>query len=268
MRTNNPVERKSLQEQSRRQMLEDEDLKIPLYADDLFNEEVRKREYIEHRQAEIKKNEELRQIREQEKAEEKSKLIPFTQINGYLLSICAIMVVLGVTSIFLFSLPNIIYSIIGIISTIYIGRRITFKSENFDEVANVLLWNITQTLNDFIEHKINYEIKESYEDIIAKATICMMGSLLFLNSNSIIYGLSLLALILGMLMAIAYRDTDAITCNLQKLIISAIIGLFLKTIISYVFFKVFAVDFFNVVLVNVFVILNMLEGIKIEEPQD
>lgn len=266
MRRNNPVERRSLQEQSRRQMMEDEDLKVPLYAEDRFKEEVKKREHLEQIEIKNKKNEELMKIKKQEREEYKNKLIPFIEINGYLLSICAIMLMLGVTSVFMLSFYNVIYSIIGIISTIYIGRRIRPISESLDETTNILIWNISQTLNDFVEYKINYDIKASYEGVVAKSTICLMGSLLFLNSNNIIYGLSLLALIMGILMSIAYRDIETITCVLNKLLVCAIVGLFIKAIFSYFVLSIFTIDFFNVVLINLFVILNMLKDIEIKEP--
>lgn len=264
----NPVERKSLQEQSRRRMMEHEDLNVPLYSDNVFTDEIKRREQKERIEREHEEYQELKKQKAQERKEEQSKLLKINEINGYLLSICAIMLILGVTSVFVGSFLNAIYSIIGIISTIYIGRRLKFKLENFDEVANIVLWNITQTLNDFIEYKVDYDIKGSYENIIKKSSIAMLISLLFLNSNNVIYGLSLLALIVGFLMAIAFRDFNIITSNLNKLIICAIIGIFLKAIISFFIFKVFTIDFFNVVLVNVFMIINMLNGIELEEPTE
>ena len=262
----NPVERKSLQEQSRRRLMENEGLNIPLYADNVFTDEIKRREQKMQIEKENEEYQRLKEKEKQERKEEKNKLLKFSEINGYLLALCAVMIILLVTSIFVGSFLNTIYSIIAIISTIYIGRRLTFKIENFDEVGNILLWNITQTLNDFIEYKIDYDIKGSYEGIIKKASVVMLFSLLFLNSNSIIYGLSLLILIVGFIMAIAFRDFNTITSKLNKLIICAIIGVFIKAVISFFVFKVFTIDFFNVVLVNVFLIINLLNGIELEEP--
>lgn len=268
MRYSNPVETKSLQEQSRQQHLFDEGINVPLYADDLFKDEIKKRE---HKEQIERQNEEYNRIKEEQKREKqeyKNQLLKFNELNGYTLSTCAIMLVLGVTSIVMTSFVNAIYSFITIFISLYIGKRLTFNIDKFDEVLNVLFWNITQTLNDFIEHKIVYDIQGSYKSIVKKATFFMMISLLFLSSNSVIYGFSLFALILGFLMSLAYRDFNTVTTSLNKLILFAIIGVFIKTIISFIILKVFTIDFFNIVLVNIFLIINMLKDIELEEPLD
>lgn len=268
MKYKNPLEKKSLQEKSRQQHLFDEGINVPLYADDLFKEELRQRQFREEIERNNEEYQRLKEEERKEKQEYKSKLLKFHQLNGHTLSTCAILLILAITSLAMESYLNAIYSIIGIFVSIYIGKRLTFNIDKFDDVLNVLLWNITQTLNDFIEHKIDYEIKESYEGIISKATLFMSVSLLLFNSNSIVYGFSLLALILGFLMALAYRDLNSITISLNRLILFAIIGIFIKTIISYFIFKVFTIDFFNIVLVNIFLIINMLKDIELQEPLD
>lgn len=264
MKHSNPVERKTLKEMGVNR-LKDDGLNIPLYANDVFNEEIKRMEYKNQKEKEYEEYQKMKEQKEKEKREERNKLIKINEMNQYLLSICAIMIILGITSICLGSFLNAIYSVIGILSTLYIGRRLKF---NFDEVSNILLWNITQTLNDIIEYKIPYDIKGSYKNIVNKASFIMMISLLFLNSNNIIYGLSLFILILGFLMSLSFRDFKVITSKLNKLIICSIIGLFFKTILSFFILKVFTIDFFNVVLVNIFTMINLLKDIELEEPKE
>lgn len=266
MKSEKLIEKKSLQEQKQKKIMNCEDLDIPLYADDKFNEEIKLRTNEEKKKLQNEKSKENKELKAVEKAEKNKRLIPLFNINGYLLSTCAVMIILGVTSFFMNNLLNAMYSLIAMLITIYIGRRLTFKAKDIDEIGNVLIWNITQTLNDFIEYKLNYDIKESYRKIIKISSVSSILSLLLLNSNNIIYGMSLVLLTIGYLMAIAYRDFSSITCNLNKLIICSLIGIFIKTILSYFILHIFTIDFFNVIAIDMFVIIKLLEGINIEEP--
>lgn len=265
---NQITENSSLKEQRKVQLFKTGDMNVPLYSDDKFNKEIKLVEEKREIEEQIEKHKEQRYLNLKEKEEYKKNLIPFMNINGYLLSVCSISLILGITSISQLNIKCFIYSIFSIFVTIWVGRRLTFNKDKYDNLFNVLLWNITQSLSDFIEYKISYDLKSNYVKFIKKCSICASISLLFLNSNNIFFGLSLILLLIGYLVSFAYRDFDSILNTLNKLIMFALIGLFLKTFLSFFICDFFIIDFSNILVINILTVISLIKYLKLEEPID
>ncbi|HBF3307023.1 TPA: hypothetical protein KOB88_001938 [Clostridioides difficile] len=217
---------------------------------------------IRNRDEKIKKE---KYIKDQEEELLEEKLIPFTQIDSNLLLCCGLLIISIITSFIVAKWELFIYSVICIFLTIYVGRRLKFREKN-DEVTNVVIWNLSQSINDFIEYKIkNYDLLGDYKNLLLKTSIVLAICLLFIV-NSAICLIPTLFFILLFFISFAKREVETINLFIKILIVVSAIGFMLKSITIIVFTGIFDVDLFNIIAVNIFAVVQFLcKNIEIEE---
>lgn len=249
----NPNDKKDKKENS---------IHIPLYNDDEFNKELEKqKKSIEEKQLK-EAQEEARKLKE----EAKNKLIPLSEINQFLLLASSFSLILMGVAIFDLKLSYIVSGIISIIVCIYIGRRLKI---NYDETLNVLLWNVTQTLKDFIEYKIPFDLYTDNSSRVKQMSILFTFIVATTNSNNILYGFGFIFILITYLISFSYRDTDTISFYSNKVVIGALFGLIFKTIVDTAFNSTLTIDFMNIIVVLIFVVIEYLTSIcQIYEPEE
>lgn len=249
-------------------ILNNEELNIPAFNDELINREIKQQEIIEEQKINAETYKEEKILEEEEKKEYKKTLIPFMNINGYLLIGCVLCIALGITSIVNLKIIPTIYAVISIIFTLFIGRRLRFKEPDCP-LLNLLLWNLSQSINDFFKHKIEYEVISNLDKAISITGYTLLASVMVLNSNCLFYGISLLGFIVVFIMCMAVREFNEFNIFTKKIMVGCLFGLVFKTIFETFIFGAFTVDFFNIVVLNLMAILNLFaEKITITEPEE
>lgn len=235
---------------------------IPAYNDTEIIRKMEKTEREKMRVLEAENNEKKRL----EKLEYKKSLNKFSEINDYLLFIIGLSVIGIIASLMFLKINYVIYCGLSCYLAYFIGKRLK-PIEDEDNVLQILLWNLSENINDFFEHKIKYDMKSDYINDVAKySTIFAIISALF-NSNTILYPISLAFLILSFIVAFACKDIDVIL-EKKNLILGGLIGGFLvKGVIHSIIRGVLVIDLFNVALAIGFIILfHFLENVSLEEP--
>lgn len=235
---------------------------IPMYNDEKINKEMQKRKKQED-------NERRKKEEERKKAEKKALKMSRFHITEIpiimILSICFMIAIIGV-SIYEKQYLNVIYSIIGIVSTVYIGKRLRFT---FDETLNVLIWNITQTIRDFIDYRLKLDFFSGSEKRVQSLSVIFSIAILFLNSNNILYGLFMAIVIITYIISFANREFDTLTHNANTITLFAFFGLIVKTIFYSLYYKMLYVDFMNIILIVLFTLIaHYTKNLPIYEPEE
>lgn len=237
---------------------------IPAYNDNAIMEKIEKTEKEKEKAIEIKEHEK----RKLEKIEYNKSLNKFSEINDCLLLIIGLSIVGLIASLIFLKLNYVIYCAISCYLAYFIGKRLK-PIEDENNVLQILLWNLSENINDFFEYKIKFDMKSDYINDVAKySTIFAIISGLF-NSNTILYPISLLMLLLSFIVAFACKDIEVIL-EKKNLILGALIGGFLiKGFIHSMIRGVLVLDLFNLALAIGFIILfHFLEYADLTEPLD
>lgn len=218
---------------------------------------------IRNRDEKIKKE---KYIKNQEEEMLEEKFIPFTQIDANLLLCCGLLIISIITSFIVAKWELFIYSVICIFLTIYIGRRLKFRKKN-DEVTNVVIWNLSQSINDFIEYKIkNYDLLGDYKNLLLKTSIVLAICLLFVV-NSAICLIPTLFFILLFFISFANKNFCEIRKYIKWLIVTGFLGFVLKIIFAITVTNNLSIDLFNIININIFTIIQLIiDNIEIKEP--
>lgn len=240
------------------------DNNIPAYND---NEIIKKMEKTERERMRVIEAENIEKKR-LEKIEYKKSLNKFSEINDSLLLIMGLSLVGIIASLMFLKFNYVIYCAISCYLAYFVGKRLK-PIEDENNILQTLLWNLSESINDFFEYKIKFDMKADYIDDVAKySTIFAIISGLF-NSNTIVYPLSLLILLLSFIVAFACKDVETIL-EKKGLILGALIGGFLvKGCIHSLIRGVLVLDLFNLALAIGFISLfHLLEYVDLTEPLD
>ena len=222
---------------------------ILLYNDDKVMNDIYNREAKRKREKEYKEK-----LKEKEEEKERKKLLtPISKISNLLLINCSLLIISIGLSLVCMKFNYVLYSIITIFLSIFIGKRLQI---NYDELFNVLLWNISQSIKDFIEFKIPYDLAENNDFKLFK-TSCIFSILsIILNSTNVIYIISFAIVLLMFIVSLGYRNIEDIRKNSKLISIALLIGFVLKTVLYTIFTKTLTIDYMNSLLLNVFVAIN------------
>lgn len=211
------------------------------------NIEARKKKELYEKEQEKKAQLKLEKQKEKEKRYKIEELPIFMILN-----VCFLISIIGLS--FSKRPIYILYSIISIFFIIYIGKRTKYE---FDNTLNILLWNITKSLNDFVKYKV--KINNSFENnqkVLKISSILLGVSLLFISSTNIIYGLSLFFMIGILLVTFANKDFELISSTTNIICILAFIGLIIKSIMYSIISGQLQVDFMNIIVSMLFSSIN------------
>lgn len=218
---------------------------MSFYSDEKIkkNIEKRRREEAYKKEQERKEKEKLEKLKIKE-SRYKVEEIPLPMV----LSICFLISIMGIS--FKSNLLYVLYSIIGIVVTIFVGKRTKYK---FDNTLNILLWNISIAINDFIKFKL--KIDNSYETnkkTLNMYSIFFIICLLLLNSTNILYGISFILIIFIILLTIGNKNFDLISEVSYKIALFSFVGLITKTILYSIIYQSLNIDFMNIIMVDLF----------------
>ena len=124
-------------------------------------------------------------------------------------------------------------------------------------MTNTLLWNLSQSLYDFIDLKIPFEVFSNKNKWLDMYTV--FGTILYIccNSSNILYGLVTIMIIISYLVSFAMKDIENIHSRVRFICIGLFIGVFVKSIITYTVSGIMTFDAMNVVLLNIFTIIKI-----------
>lgn len=237
---------------------------IPAYNDNSIVGKIEKSEKERERADELKEA----QKRKLEKIEYKKSLNKFSEINDSLLLIMGLSIVGIIASLMFLKFNYVIYCAISCYLAYFVGKRLK-PIEDENNILQILLWNLSENINDFFEYKIKFDMKADYVNDVAKyTTIFAIISGLF-NSNTILYPIALLMLLLSFIVSFACKDVEIIL-EKKNLILGALIGGFLvKGLIHSMIRGVLVLDLFNLALAIGFIALfHFLEYVDLTEPLD
>lgn len=232
----------------------------------------RKRNIDGYGEEEIREN--LQKIKQQQKAEEekkrreeeKARRVPFLQFNKLILASYVLLVLGMIVSVAFGEYLYVPYCIITILMSIFINRRLKFNDINM-ELINVLLWNLTNSMKDFIRYQISQKLLDKYKENTTKVFIVFMVLLVLFQSNNIVFIIGLMAMISQLLVCFANQDLEFIHEKITYLIIMTVLGFFVKIFIPLFFTRTFYLDFGFLVLLNLLVALDFFtKNIQIHKP--
>ena len=237
---------------------------VPAYNDGYIQSK------IEHTE-ELKEKERLKEEAKEKKrlkSEYKKSLNKFSEIDDFLLLTIGLSVLAFIASIFFFKFNYAIYCAITCYLAYFVGKRLKPITDE-KGVLHILIWNLSNSIEDFFKYKINYDMLSSYEDDISKYTIIFVVIVGLFNSNTILYPIAIILILLTFLTAFASKDVEVIL-EKKSIILGALIGGFvLKAFIHSFIRGVLVLDLFNLALAITFACLfNFLEYIDMSEPKD
>ena len=233
---------------------------IPLYNDEKINREIEQRKRVEENE---KRKKEAEKLKEEKRALKLSRFhiseIPTTM----LLCIYFMIATIGI-SIYMGKYQYVLFSVIGIPATIYTGKRLRFT---FDDALNVLVWNMTYVINEFINYKIRFDLYTGNGKRIKTLSVILAIIVATLSSNTIFFGLLFVITILFYLVSFADRDLASISNASNIVVIGGVIGLVSKTLLYTFLTKNLYIDFMNIIIICVFTaISHYTKNLPITEP--
>lgn len=178
------------------------------------------------------------------------------QIDKLLLFTFIYCIIFFFISLSQFSFAVSISCLISTIFTILVGKS-SFKKNEERKLTNTLLWNLSQSLYDFIDIKIPFEVFSNKQKWLDMYTV--FGVIIYscCSSNNILYGLITAMIFISYLVSFSMKDLESVYSHVKILTIALFIGIILKSIISYLYIGIVSFDAMNVFLLNIFTIIKI-----------
>lgn len=153
-------------------------------------------------------------------------------------------------------ITDALFTFVSGIATLILGQNLRVGNSK-PKLTNTILYNLSKSIKDFIDYKIPYEIFENEKTWMDMYTVLGMFVFLFIPSDNIFYALCVLMIFLVFIIAFANKDIDSIYSHSKLLIPICFIGVIVKVIIQYIYMGVIDIDMANIVLINIFSIINV-----------
>ena len=226
-----------------------------------FNDLQVQRAVREQKQKELaekvaKEEEEKKQERAEEIEDFKNTSLRLSQINKFLLISIIYCIVFTIISLLNGLFLTGISCIICAIFTLFIGK-VSYQKNEDRKLTNTLLWNLSQSLFDFIDLKIPYDVFPNKDRLLA--TFTFFGILVYtiFPSSNVFYGITTAMIIVSYLVSFAMKDVESIHRFVKPMITALFIGLFTKPILYYVLIGTLEFDAMNMILLNIFTIIRI-----------
>lgn len=175
--------------------------------------------------------------------------------------------ILSVVALFHGFMSEAIFVFISGIATLILGQNLRIGNTQ-PKLTNTILYNLSKSIKDFIDYKIPYEIFDNEKTWMDMYTVLGMIVFLFIPSKNIFYALCVLMLFLVFIIAFANNDIESIYSHTKLLVPICFIGVIVKVITQYLYMGVIDVDMANIVLINLFAIINVFtKDLTITKPQ-
>ena len=196
----------------------------------------------------------------------KQNTTPIYKIKRSFISTAVLCFILSLIALFNGFISEAIFTIISGIGTFILGQNIRIGSSQ-PKLTNTILYNLSKSIKDFIDYKIPYEIFENEKTWMDMYTVLGMICFLFLPSDNIFYGLVIVMISLIFIIAFAINEIDDIYRHTKLLIPMCFLGIIIKLIIQYIYMGVIDIDLANIVLINIYSIINVYtKDLKITKP--
>lgn len=238
--------------------------KIPAYNDDSIKNDILKTEKEKRNSLEKEEKRKRKEIIN----EKKKKLIPMNKLNSLVHLFSILLGIMSIASLIISkNIFSLIYTPIAIILTYMITRRLYGK---YDEIDNIVLWNISQSIFDFFRIKLDYyNFFENIERFVNISTIFFIIISLFFSSNSIIYLISLFCIFFSYVIAFSNRNIQLLFESSHKIIVTSIAAILVKTIVQMFVTGRMYIDYSTVIMFNIFFVINYCTSIiEIVEPEN
>lgn len=216
-------------------------------------------------QAALERLEKKEERKEKINAYKKSSVPIYKMKKSYLLTIL-LCLILSLFALFKGFFSEAIFTFIAGVGTLIVGQNLRIGNSQ-PKLTNTILYNLSKSISDFIDYKIPYEIFENEDRWMDTYTI--LGSIIFicLPSDNILYGLMVVMLMLVFIVAFAMRDMQSIYSHTRLLVPACFIGIIVKVVFQYIYMGMVDIDLANIVLINVFSVINVLsKDLEISKP--
>lgn len=231
-----------------------------------FEKNIKEQRAKEKKEAQAIERYEKKEARKEKIKEYKKNTVPIYKVKKSFLIATILCFILGLVAIFNGFITDGVFSIITGIATIVLGQNIRIGNSQ-PKLTNTILYNIHKSLKDFIDYKIPYEIFENEKAWMDMYTVLGMLVFIILPSKNVFYGVVLVMLIITFVIAFAANEIEDIYNHSKLLVPACIIGLIVKVIYQNIYMGMIDIDLANVVLVNVFSIINVYtKDLKITKP--
>lgn len=223
----------------------------------------------------IKKAQEQIALEKLEKKEERKDKIkaykqnttPIYKIKKSLILTVILCFILSLIALFSGFITDAIFTAIAGIGTLVLGQNIRFGNLQ-PKLTNTILYNLSKSIKDFIDYKIPYEIFENEKNWMDMYTVLGMIAFTVLPSDNIFYGLAIVMIFLVFIIAFAINEIEDIYTHTKLLVPICFIGVIVKLIFQYIYMGTIDIDLANIVLINIFSIINVYtKDLKITKPQ-
>lgn len=231
-----------------------------------FEKNIKEQQLKEQReQFALEKLEKKEERKEKIKAY-KQNTVPIYKMKKTFIITTILCFILSLIALFNGFIYDSIFTIIAGIGTLILGQNIRIGNSQ-PKLTNTILYNLSKSIYDFIDYKIPYEIFENEKSWMDMYTVLGMIVFLFLPSDNIFYGLSIVMIGLIFIIAFAMNEINDIYSHTKLLIPACFIGIIIKVIFQYTYMGIIDIDLANVVLINVYSIINVYaKDLKIIKP--
>lgn len=215
-------------------------------------EQKRKEQMAREKQEKLQQQEELRETYN----DFKYTSLKLFKIDKFLLITVFFCIFFFIYSLIQGSFGNIFSCIISIIFTILVGKS-SYKKNDEPKLTNTLIWNLSQSLYDFIDLKIPFEVFSNKQKWLDTYTVFGVIIYILCSPTNILYGLITTLIIISYLVAFSMKDLKGIYNRVKIIIIALFIGIIVHPILNYVLSGTIVFQSMNVILLNLFTILKI-----------
>lgn len=217
-----------------------------------IKEQKQKEKLEKNKREQLKKQQEIKE----EYEDFKSSSLQLFKIDKFLLFTIIFSLILCIISIIQTSFSVTISCIISILFTILVGKS-SFKKNEERQLTNTLLWNLSQSLYDFIDLKIPFEVFSNKKKWLDMYTVFGFIIYIICSSTNILYGLISVMIIISYIVSFSMKDIESVYSHVKIICIALFIGILFKPIFSYLYNGILIFDSMNVVLLNIFTIIKI-----------
>ena len=221
---------------------------------------------VQHTVREQKEKEKMeRNKKEQQKRQQKMKesyddfrysSLKLLQIDKLLLFTIIFSIIFAIVSLVQGSFTASFSCIISAIFTLLVGKSSFKKNEN-QKLTNQLLYNLSQSLYDFIDIKIPFEVFSNKQKWLDMYTVFGFIIYIICPSSNILYGIVTIMIIISYLVSFSMKDVENIYTHVKIIVVALFIGIFVKFIVGYFILGLLNFDSMNIILLNIFTILKI-----------
>lgn len=233
-----------------------------------FEKDIKKQKLKEKQDQIAFEKYEKKEARKEKIQQYKANSTPIYKIKKSILLTMLISIILALIALLNGFISEFVLTTISVILTLVIGKSIRVDANiHQPKLTNILLYNLSKSIRDFIDYKIPYEIFENRKKWFDMYTILSMIAVMFLKTDNILYGFFILCVVLLSIVSFAENEIEDINSHLSLIIYAAIVGTVIKVIIEYIYMGIIDIPLMNILLINCFSIITAYtENLKIDKP--